>query len=152
MSSVPPAERGAASAIRATFNNAGMALSIGIFFSLMIAGLAHSLPGTLSAGLQQEGVSATVAHQVANVPPVGSLFAPFLGYNPIAELMAPSGALHQPGVNAAVLTGKQFFPHLISGPFHSGLVVVFLAAAAMMVIGAAASWVNPGRDLADGSD
>jgi hypothetical protein len=99
----------------------------------------------MSTGLQQQGVAATVAHQVANTPPVGSLFAAFLGYNPIAELLAPSGALQQPGVNAAALTGKQFFPQLISGPFHSGLIVVFVASALMMLIGAAASLVNPGR-------
>ena len=152
MSSVPAAERGAASGIRATVTNAGMSLSIGIFFSLMIAGLAHSLPATLSAGLQQQGVPATVAHNVANLPPVESLFAAFLGYNPIAELLGSSGVLQQPGVNAAVLTGKQFFPHLISGPFHNGLVVVFTAAAVMMVIGAAASWVNPGRTVDDSDD
>jgi MFS family permease len=149
MSSVPPAERGAASGIRATFTNAGMSLSIGTFFSLMIAGLAHSLPATMSAGLQQQGVSADVAHQLAGLPPVGSLFAAFLGYNPIAELLGPSGALQQPGVNSAVLTGRHFFPDLISGPFHSGLVVVFTAAAVMMATGAAASWVNPGRSADD---
>jgi MFS family permease len=143
MSSVPAAERGAASGIRATFTNAGMSLSIGIFFSLMIAGLAKTLPGTLSAGLQQQGVSMAEAHRIADLPPVGSLFAAFLGYNPIGELMGD--AVNQPGVNSAVLTGKEFFPHLISGPFHAGLSVVFIAAAVMMVIGAAASWVNPGR-------
>jgi hypothetical protein len=76
---------------------------------------------------------------------VGSLFAAFLGYNPIEELLAPSGALHQPGVNAEVLTGQTFFPQLITGPFHSGLTVVFIAAAVMMLIGAAASLFNPGR-------
>jgi MFS family permease len=145
MSSVPAGERGAASGVRATFFNAGTSLSIGIFFSLMIVGLAHTLPGAMSSGLQAQGVSATVAHQVANTPPVGSLFAAFLGYNPIAELLAPSHALQQPGVNVDALTGKEFFPQLISGPFHSGLVVVFVAAAVMMVIGAIASLVNPGR-------
>ncbi len=152
MSSVPAAERGAASGIRATVTNAGMSLSIGIFFSLMTAGLAHSLPATLSAGLQQQGVPATVAHNVANLPPVESLFAAFLGYNPIAELLGSSGVLQQPGVNAAVLTGRQFFPQLISGPFHNGLVVVFTAATVMMVIGVAASWVNPGRTVDDSDD
>jgi MFS family permease len=145
MSSVPAAERGAASGVRATFFNAGSSLSIGIFFSLMIIGLANTLPSAMSSGLQEQGVSATVAHDVANLPPVGSLFAAFLGYNPIAELLAPSGALQQPGVNADVLTGKTFFPHLITEPFHSGLVVVFIAAAAMMVIGLIASIFNPGR-------
>ena len=77
--------------------------------------------------------------------PVGSLFAAFLGYNPIEELLEPSGALHQPGVNAEVLTGQTFFPHLIIEPFHTGLVVVFGAAAVMMLIGAVASLFNPGR-------
>ena len=145
MSSVPAAERGAASGVRATFFNAGSSLSIGIFFSLMIIGLANTLPSAMSSGLQEQGVSASVAHDVADLPPVGSLFAAFLGYNPIAELLAPSGALQQPGVNADVLTGKTFFPHLITEPFHSGLVVVFIAAAAMMVIGLIASIFNPGR-------
>jgi MFS family permease len=145
MSSVPAAERGAASGVRATFFNAGSSLSIGIFFSLMIIGLANTLPGAMSTGLQEQGVSASVAHEVANLPPVGSLFAAFLGYNPMAELLEPYHALQQPGVNADVLTGQTFFPHLIIGPFHAGLVVVFVAAAAMMVIGLVASLFNPGR-------
>jgi len=145
MSSVPAAERGAASGVRATFFNAGSSLSIGIFFSLMIVGLANTLPSAMSAGLQEQGVSATVAHEVSNLPPVGSLFAAFLGYNPIEELLAPYHALQQPGVNAEVLTGQTFFPHLITEPFHTGLVVVFVAAAVMMVIGAVASLFNPGR-------
>jgi hypothetical protein len=145
MSSVPPAERGSASGVRATFFNAGSSLSIGIFFSLMIIGLANTLPGALSAGLQDQGVSASVAHEVSNLPPVGSLFAAFLGYNPMAELLAPYHALQQPGVNAEVLTGQTFFPHLIIEPFHSGLVVVFIAAAVMMLIGLIASLFNPGR-------
>jgi len=145
MSSVPAAQRGAASGVRATFFNAGSSLSIGIFFSLMIVGLANTLPSAMSSGLQEQGVSAAVAHDVANLPPVGSLFAAFLGYNPMAELLAPSGALQQPGVNTDVLTGQTFFPHLITEPFHSGLVVVFSAAAVMMLIGAVASIFNPGR-------
>ncbi|WNG82693.1 MFS transporter [Mycobacterium sp. ITM-2016-00316] len=145
MSSVPAAQRGAASGVRATFFNAGSSLSIGIFFSLMVVGLANSLPSALSNGLQAQGVSATVAHEVANTPPVGSLFAAFLGYNPIGELLEPSGALDAPGVNAEVLTGKTFFPELITEPFHSGLTVVFLAAAVMMLIGAVASMFSAGR-------
>lgn len=149
MSSVPAAQRGSASGVRATFFNAGSSLSIGIFFSLMIAGLANTLPSALTSGLQAQGVSAGVAQDVGNLPPVGSLFAAFLGYNPIAELLEPSHALQQPGVNADVLTGKTFFPELITEPFHSGLVVVFAAAAVMMVLGAIASWMSPGR-YADG--
>ena len=145
MSSVPASARGAASGVRATFLNAGSSLSIGIFFSLMVVGLAHTLPGAMSSGLRQHGVPVALADQIAATPPVGSLFAAFLGYNPMAELLEPSGGLDQPGVDVAALTSKTFFPDLISGPFHSGLVVVFGAAAAMMVIGAIASMFNPGR-------
>ncbi len=152
MSSVPPAQRGAASGVRATFFNAGSSLSIGVFFSLMIVGLAHTLPSAMSSGLQAQGVPASVANDVANLPPVGSLFAAFLGYNPMAELLAPSGALQAPGVNADMLTGKTFFPQLITDPFHSGLAVVFIAATVMMLIGAVASMFNPGRYGADDED
>jgi hypothetical protein len=77
------------------------------------------------------------------VPPVGSLFAAFLGYNPIETLLGPTGILsHLPHADATTLTGKEFFPHLIAGPFHDGLVIVFIAAAVMSVIGAIASFVG----------
>jgi MFS family permease len=145
MSSVPANMRGAASGMRATFMNAGQVLSIGVFFSLMVAGLASSLPGTLSSGLTARGVPAATADQIAQLPPVGTLFAAFLGYNPIAELLGPQvlGAL--PPADAATLTGLRFFPQLISGPFHDGLVIVFWLAIAMSVAGALASLLRGQR-------
>ncbi|MCM6775289.1 MFS transporter [Nocardia sp. CDC159] len=149
MSAVPASQRGVASGMRATLMNGGMALSIGIFFSLMIVGLSGTLPGAMNSGLREQGVPADVAGQIADMPPVGSLFATFLGYNPFQELLGPRGTLDQPGVHADVLTGQEFFPHLISGPFHSGLVVVFLAAAIMMLIGAVASWFAGGSYVVD---
>ena len=140
MSSVPARDRGAASGMRATFQNSGMSLSIGIFFSLMIAGLASTLPRTLASGLRAQGVPASLAAHMASLPPVSTLFSSFLGYNPIRNLLAQSGELARlPARNVAVLTGKQFFPHLISGPFHHGLVIVFSAAIAMSVAGALVS-------------
>jgi MFS family permease len=143
MSSVPAHLRGAASGMRATFQNAGMVLSIGVFFSLMVAGLAGSLPHTLDTGLAAQGVPAPAAHEVAQVPPVGTLFAAFLGYNPIQELLGPQVLAGLPAANAHNLTGRQFFPHLISGPFHTGLMVVFWLAIAMALVGAAASLATP---------
>jgi MFS family permease len=150
MGSVPPDQRGAASGIRATFQNSGTTLSIGPFFSLMISGLASSLPHTLSTGLQAQGVPAGTAHQVAGLPPVSTLFAPFLGNNPISHLLAPSGVLHTlPAHNIQTLTGNRFFPELVSGPFHHGPVTVFNAAAAMSVIGALASVLHGRHHQAD---
>jgi len=149
MGAVGPTERGAAAGMRGTFFNAGSSLSIGVFFSLMVIGLAATLPQTLTGGLVAHGVPHAVAAGVGALPPVGSLFAAFLGYNPIAALLGPTGVLaHLPAHQAATLTGTSFFPGLISGPFHDGLVVVFTAAAVMMVIGAVASWLT-GSDEAD---
>jgi MFS family permease len=142
MSNVPAELRGAASGMRATFQNAGMVLSIGIFFSLMVAGLAGSLPHTLTAGLTAQGVPPADAHTVAALPPVGTLFAAFLGYNPIQQLLGPRVLGHLPPANAHTLTGRQFFPNLISGPFHDGLVVVFSLAIVMSLIAAATCLVR----------
>ena len=153
MGSVAPGQRGVASGMRSTFQNSGTALSIGLFFSLMIAGLAGVLPHTLDHGLRAQGVPAGTAAQVAGLPPVSTLFATFLGNNPISHLLAPSGVLHTlPAHNAQTLTGTRFFPALISGPFHHGLVTVFSAAAAMALVGALASALrgrNPGTIESD---
>ncbi|MBY8860120.1 MFS transporter [Nocardia sp. CA2R105] len=142
MSNVPAAARGAASGMRATFQNAGMVLSMGVFFSLMIAGLAGSMPHTLFTGLTDQGVPAAAARSISALPPVGVLFAAFLGYNPIEHLLGPDILNHLPAGNAATLTGRQFFPHLVSQPFHDGLVVVFSMAIAMSVVAAVASLVR----------
>ena len=140
MSSVPAHQRGSASGMRSTFQNSGMSLSIGIFFSLMVAGLASTLPRTLTAGLHSQGVPLAIASKVAHLPPVSTLFAALLGYNPIHNLLDPTGVLSRLSPQqVGVLTGKQFFPHVISGPFHHGLVIVFTAAAVMSFIGALVS-------------
>jgi MFS family permease len=146
MGSVPPTERGVASGMRSTFQNSGTSLSIGVFFSLMIAGLSASLPHTLSTGLQAQGVPAATAATVAALPPVSTLFAAFLGNNPIGHLLAGSGVLRTlPAQNVATLTGNRFFPELVSGPVHHGLVTVFTAAAVMACIGAVASLLRGKR-------
>jgi hypothetical protein len=117
-----------------------MSLSIGIFFSLMVAGLASTLPRTLTAGLHSQGVPLGIASKVAHLPPVSTLFAALLGYNPIHNLLGPTGVLNDLSAKqVGVLTGKQFFPGVISGPFHHGLVIVFTAAAIMSFIGAMVS-------------
>jgi MFS family permease len=146
MGSVPARERGVASGMRATFQNSGTAISIGVFFTLVIAGVASSLPGALSAGLIQHGVPEGIAHQLAGLPPVSSLFGALLGVNPLEHLLASHGALHY--LNDAgrqALTGRSFFPHLISAPFHDGLVVVFTTSAALSAIAAVASALRGGR-------
>ncbi len=146
MNSVPAKQRGAASGMLATFQNSGFVLSIGIFFTLMIAGLAATLPSTLTHGLAAQGVPHAIAFKIGSLPPVGSLFAAFLGYNPVAQLLGPTGVLaHLSASHVALLTGKVFFPQLISGPFHHGLNIVFTMAICLLVIAAGVSLLRGGR-------
>jgi MFS family permease len=148
MSSVPARYRGVASGMRATFQNSGTAVSIGVFFSLMIAGLAGSLPSALTSGLQHQGVPQPIAHHVGALPPVSSLFAAVLGVNPLQHLLAASRVLSAlPAAAQQTITGREFFPDLISGPFHHGLIVVFAVAAVLSALAAVASLLRGGRSI-----
>ena len=139
MSSVPAAQRGVASGMRATFMNSGAIVSIGVFFSLITGGLASALPITLSNGLTTAGLPAALAGSIAHLPPSSALFAAFLGYNPMATLI-PTKVLHAlPAARQATLLGHSFFPNLISPPFMVGLQSVFYLSAAMCLVAALAS-------------
>jgi MFS family permease len=150
MGSVPSEYRGAASGMRSTFQNSGTALSIGVFFSLMVSGLASRLPSTLTNGLQAHGVSAGTAHQVASLPPVSTLFATFLGNNPIKHLLGPTTLSHLSAAQRSTLTGHSFFPQLVSCPFHHGLVIVFSVATGMALVSAVASVLRGRHQRPDG--
>ena len=152
MNSVPAQQRGVASGIRATFQNSGMVLSIGVFFSLLVAGLSASLPTSLHNGLAAQGVPAAATNAVTSVPPVGLLFASFLGANPIGSLLGSAGVLHQLSPHTVqTLTSRQFLPSLLTGPFHSGLVVVFVLAAVLAAAGAVVSLFRGGVYIHDES-
>ena len=145
MNSLPPQHRGAGAGMNSTFQNSAQVLSIGIFFSLMIAGLASTLPTSLYAGLTAHGVPAAVATRVAHLPPVSILFGAFLGYSPIQHLVGSSVLAHLPPHQAAILVGRGFFPDLISSPFRSGLHAAFDFAILACLVAAVASWLRGGR-------
>jgi MFS family permease len=144
MSSVPAKNRGAASGMRATAQMTGQPLSMGIFFSLMVAGLVASVPVAMTTGLVAHHVPQAVADKLAQMPPTGYLFAAFLGYNPLKELLGPL-LVHLPATDAAVLAGKEFFPSLIGPPFEHALRLVLVFSSAMCAIAAAASWMRGGK-------
>jgi hypothetical protein len=145
MNSVPVHERGQASGMRATATNAGQVLSIDLFFSLMLAGLAATLLQSMEAGLLAQHVPPAIAREVAGTPAVASLFAAFLGYNPMGELI-PSEVLRTlPPDAVATLTGKSFFPGLMSGPFKHGLVFAFTFSAVLYLLAALAPWRGGSR-------
>jgi len=149
MNSLPARDRGAGGGMNATFQNAAQVLSIGIFFTLIIDGLAKTLSSTLTQGLTQNGVPAQAAAQIGSLPPVSILFATFLGYNPIQTLAGPAILHHLSPSNLATLTGQKFFPSLISTPFHAGLAEAFTFASLMCLIAAAASWTRGTRYVHD---
>jgi MFS family permease len=140
MNSLPPQHRGAGSGMMTTFQNSAQVLSIGIFFSLMIVGLSAMLPGSLYQGLVQQGVPPQTASHVAHLPPVATLFAAFLGYNPIQHLLGSSVLAHLPAGRAAALESRSYFPNLISAPFRQGLHAAFDFAIGACLVAAAASW------------
>jgi MFS family permease len=144
MNSLPANRRGAGAGMATTFQNSALVLSIGIFFSLMILGLASTLPGTLDHGLVAQGVPRADAARISHLPPVGLLFASFLGYNPMQQLLGPT-LPHLSHTHAAYLTGRTFFPQLMSKPFSDGLHEAFDFAIAACLIAAAASWLRGGK-------
>src|SRR5581483_56100 len=139
MGSVPPEQRGVASGMRPTVQNSGTIVSLGVFFSLITSGLATSLPTTLASGLTRAGVPASVAGGLAHLPPTSTLFAAFLGYNPIGKLLPPAVQQALPAAQRSVLLGHEFFPNLISYPMSLGLHSVFYLSVAMCLVAACAS-------------
>jgi hypothetical protein len=119
-------------------------LSIGIFFSLIILGLASTLPAALGHGLVAQGVPHAAATRIAALPPVSIMFAALLGYNPVQTLLGP--VLHQlPASHAAYLAGHSFFPSLIAGPFEHGLTVAFTFAIVACLVAGLASLLRGKR-------
>jgi len=149
MNSVPAESRGVASGMRSTFQNAASLLSIGVFFSIVTAGLASGLPTALQSGLTQAGLPVAVAGRVAHLPPTAALFAAFLGYNPLATLLPPPVVHALPAASQASLFSQQFFPNLIAGPFMTGLHAVFYIAAGMCVVAAVACYLRGERYVHD---
>ena len=94
MNSLPPEHRGAGGAMNQTFQNSAQVLSIGIFFTLMIVGLAATLPAHAEPPAWRPTACRppTAQSRSATLPPVSILFAAFLGYNPIQHLRRPARA------------------------------------------------------------
>ena len=145
MNSLPANQRGAGAGMLATFMNSASVLSIGVFFTLMIIGLASGLPNALHDGLVAHSVPASDAARISRLPPVATLFASFLGYNPVKTLLGPHVLHALPAADAHTLTGPSFFPQLISSPFHSALVYAFVFAIVACLVAAFASLLRGGK-------
>jgi MFS family permease len=145
MNSLPRGDRGAGGGMNQTFQNSAQVISIGVFFTLMIIGLSATLPHALSSGLRAHGVPTAAAGHAASLPPISVLFAAFLGQNPIQHLVSPHALAAMSAHSHALVTGRSFFPHLISAPFQAGLHEAFGFAIAACLVAAAASLLRGGR-------
>jgi MFS family permease len=145
MSSLPPWRRGVGAGMTNTFQNSAQVLSIGIFFSLMIIGLAAHLPATLYHGFVAHGVPRATAAHISHLPAVTTLFATFLGYNPVANLLGHPVLAALPPAQATILTGHGFFPRLITQPFSAALSAAFTFAVITCLLAAAASLLRGGK-------
>jgi MFS family permease len=148
MNSLPPQHRGAGSGMNTTFQNSAQVLSIGIFFTLIILGLSDTLPPALVRGLTAHGVPVQTAVSISHLPPVSTLFAAFLGYNPASHLLGPHVLSQLTPAQRASVTGHSFFPSLITDAFRDGLHAAFNFGIVMCLVGAAASWTRGGKDAA----
>ncbi|HEY6474136.1 MAG TPA: MFS transporter [Acidimicrobiales bacterium] len=142
MNSLPATDRGAGSGMNTTFQNSAQVLSIGIFFTLIIIGLSDTLPAALVHGLSAHGVPLRTAVEISHLPPVSTLFAAFLGYNPASHLLGPHVLAHLTPEQRATITGGRFFPSLITDAFRDGLHAAFNFGIVMCLVGAAASWTR----------
>jgi MFS family permease len=149
MNSLPPEHRGSGSGMNTTFQNSAQVLSIGIFFTLLIVGLSGSLPTSLYHGLVAHGVSQSAAARASHLPPVSTLFAAFLGYNPVQHLIGSGVLSHLPTTQQAVLTGRSFFPGLIATPFKAGLHAALDFAIVASLLAAGASWTRRAAKVVD---
>ena len=145
MNSVPARYRGAASGMRVTFAQTGLPLSMGLFFTLLVFGLNDHVPSAMLHGLLAHGVPVAVATQLSHLPPLGYIFAAFLGYNPLKSLLGPAVLGHLPAGQAAAITGRSFFPQLIGPSFKDALVLILSFAVVMCVIAAIASALRGGK-------
>jgi len=144
MNSLPADQRGAGAGMLNTFQNSAQVLSIGVFFTVITLGLAARLPHAMQSGLAAQGVPAAQAHSIAQLPPIGTLFAAFLGFNPVHQLLPSAQAAHVSTAHYQYLTGRGFFPHLISGPFGHGLHLAFYLAAGICLLAATTSMLRGG--------
>jgi len=144
MNSLPPHQRGAGAGMVATFQNSAMVLSIGVFFTLIITGLAATLPRVMFAGLVAHGVPHAAALRASKLPPTSTVFAALLGYDPMKTLLATT-LPHLPHATAAYLTGRSFFPALITKPFGGGLHEALFFGMGMLLLAAGASWLRGGK-------
>jgi MFS family permease len=147
MNSVPAENRGVASGMLATLQNVGQQVSLAIFFTIVIIGLAAGLGTSVHSALNAAQVGPTdsqiLGHVIAGNP-TGALFGAFLGENPMRVLLAATAQV--PGWTplstsvAQTLLAPHFFASAIAPAFSHALGEAFIFAGLVTGVGAFVSW------------
>jgi len=149
MSSVPPESRGVSSGMRSTFQNTGMALSMTLYFTILIIGLSTSLPSVLQSGLLNAGVPTDTANAIAHMPPTAALFSAFLGYNPMGSLIPDSVMSSLSQATQNTLLSNSFFPNVIAPAVMKSLHITFYVSAGISIVAAVVSSLRGKRFVHD---
>jgi MFS family permease len=146
MNSVPPENRGVASGMLATLQNTGQQVSLAIFFTIVILGLASGLGNSVNTALGAAHVGTPdtgILGGIVASNPTGALFGAFLGENPMGLLL--QGAAAVPGwtpLSTSVTQGllaPHFFASAIAPAFSHALAEAFLFAGVVTLLGAVVS-------------
>jgi len=147
MNSVPPEDRGVASGMRSMLQNSGMVVSMALFFTIVIVSLTHLFPPQLAVSLADAGAPALVVPMSA-IPPTGALFAAFLGYNPVHEILVTLPQSIVASISPATittLTGTTWFPTTLAHAFMPSLRISFYIGALLSIIAAILSSMTGSR-------
>jgi MFS family permease len=154
MNSVPAESRGTVGGTASTMRNTGMVASIAAFFAVIIVFLSKDLPSAFSSALIQAGVPSQSLHYFTSLSPTESLFAAFLGYNPMQSVLnglpqSVTATLNDGTIKT--VTGLHWFPQAISGAFISSVQIAFYISALLCCLAAAASALRGKKYLHEAS-
>jgi hypothetical protein len=124
--------------MRQTLNNAGALLSMAFFLTIVVGGLATSMPSAVKSGLVSAGVPTSIAAKATTVPAGSAIFAALLGYNPTKQLLGPNLDALPAEVKSRV-SADDFFARLISESMGNSMRIAFLVGALSALAGAIAS-------------
>ncbi len=146
MNSVPASDRGSASGMLNNMRNTGYVASMGVFFSILIAGLATSLPLHITSALNSAGATSLVPY-LSSMPPTEAIFGAFLGINPVGAIMAAIPRLPAaiPASTVKLLEGNSWFPGVLAPSFMNALDTVFYVISAITIFGSIVSFFRNER-------
>jgi MFS family permease len=141
MGTVPPERRSTAAGMLFTLQNMGTTVGLTVLFTEVVAALGTTLPTAMSTALTNAGAP-QLSPYLASIPPTIALFAAFLGYNPMQEMISRlpiSPATHLNQQALSTITSATWFPNAIAPSFMGALHIALYLNAGLAIIAALAS-------------